>query len=141
MDFCEVADLAALARDDRFATNRGRVTNYDALKPLIVERLRTEPRHYWIERLTAAGVPCGSVRDLHEVFNDSQLQARDMIAAVEHATAGTLRLLGVPIKLSDTSGVVRCAPPALGQHTEAVLQRDLGLNGTDISRLRSLGVI
>ena len=131
--FCTVAGLD---HDERFATNRQRVTGYDELKPILAGRLRTETRQSWIARLTAAGVPCGSVRDLEEVFSDPQLSARDMIASVDHATLGALQLLGVPVKLSETPGSVRTAPPTLGQHTEAVLRDDLGLSAAQIAALR-----
>jgi crotonobetainyl-CoA:carnitine CoA-transferase CaiB-like acyl-CoA transferase len=133
--------VAGLPEDPRFATNRQRVTAYDDLRPFVADRLRTEPRQHWIDRLTAAGVPCGSVRNLQEVFDDPQLGAREMIARVEHATIGSLRTLGVPVKLSDTPGAVRTPPPVLGQHTEAVLSRDLGLRSEDIGALRRDNVI
>src|SRR3989442_10957062 len=136
--FCEVA---ALPDDPRFATNRQRVTGYDELRPFVADRLCIEPRQYWIERLTAAGVPCGSVRNLQELFDDPQLQAREMIAHVEHATIGSLRTLGVPVKLSNTPGAVRTPPPTLGQHTDAVLSRELGLSVDDINALRRDNVI
>jgi crotonobetainyl-CoA:carnitine CoA-transferase CaiB-like acyl-CoA transferase len=136
--FCEVAGIEI---EERFATNRQRVVQHEELERLIGERLRGRPRQYWIERLGAAGVPCGSVRDLHEVFTDPQLAARDMIARVEHAAAGPLRLLGVPIKLSDTPAEVRSAPPALGQHTDAVLGGDLKMTREAIANLRARGVI
>ena len=131
--FCAVAGLG---HDERFATNRLRVTRYDELKPLLAERLRSETRQSWIARLSAAGVPCGSVRDLEEVFTDPQLAAREMIASVDHATVGALQLLGVPVKLSATPGSVRTAPPTLGQHTESVLRDDLGFNAAQIAVLR-----
>ena len=131
--FCTVAGLN---HDERFATNRLRVTRYDELKPILAGRLRTETRQSWIARLTAAGVPCGSVRDLEEVFTDPQLSAREMIATVNHATLGALQLLGVPVKLSETPGSVRTAPPTLGQHTEAILRDDLGLSAAHIAALR-----
>ena len=136
--FCRVADLED---DERFATNRSRVTQYAVLKPILSDRLRTRTRAQWIEGLTKAGVPCGSVRDLHEVFNDPQIAAREMIALAEHATIGPLRLLGVPIKLSDTPASVRAAPPTLGQHTAAVLQNDLGLSPQEVAALQARGVI
>jgi formyl-CoA transferase len=127
--------------EERFATNRQRVTAYDSLRPVVADRLRTAPRQHWIDRLTAAGVPCGSVRDLHEVFDDPQLEAREMIARVEHATIGQLRTLGVPVKLSETPGGVKTAPPTLGQHTDAVLERDLGVDAAAIAALRNQHVI
>jgi len=139
--FCGAVGLDAIADDPRFATNRARVSHYEELKPLIDARLRTRSRADWIEQLTAAGVPCGSVRAVGDVLGDPQLEARDMIAVVEHATLGSLRMLGVPIKLSDTPGRVRLAPPALGEHTDSILQRDLGISALEIARLKALQVI
>jgi crotonobetainyl-CoA:carnitine CoA-transferase CaiB-like acyl-CoA transferase len=136
--FCAVAELPD---DRRFATNRQRVTAYDELRPFVADRLRTKPRQHWIERLNAAGVPCGSVRNLQELFDDPQLEAREMIARVEHATIGQLRTLGVNVKLSATPGGVRSAPPTLGQHTDAVLRNDLGLSAADVAALRANGVV
>ena len=131
--FCEVADLDF---GDRFATNRQRVMGYDTLRPLIASRLETQTRQYWIERLTAAGVPCGSVRDIGELFGDPQLRARDMVASVQHETIGSMDVLGVPVKLSATPGSVRTPPPRLGEHTAAVLAYDLGLGADAIATLR-----
>jgi crotonobetainyl-CoA:carnitine CoA-transferase CaiB-like acyl-CoA transferase len=139
--WCRFRDVAELPDDPRFTTNRQRVTAYDELRPFVADRLRTKPRAVWIERLTAAGVPCGSVRNLQELFDDPQLGAREMIARVEHATIGSLRTLGVPVKLSDTPGGVRTAPPTLGQHTDAVLTQDLGLSAPDVEALRQKKVI
>ena len=137
--FCAVAGVA-LAADERFNTNPGRVSNYDVLRPKLADTLRARTRAEWIDALTAAGVPCGSVRDVREVLTDPHLDARRMIEVVEHAAVGTLRVLGVPIKLSDTPGRVRTAPPTLGQHTHTVL-RDLGVADPDIDTLRANGVI
>ena len=135
--FCAVAGLPD---DPRFATNRQRVTGYDEVRPFVAERLRTQSRQHWIDRLTAAGIPCGSVRNLQELFADPQIHAREMVAQLEHATIGQLRVLGVPVKLSDTPGAVRTPPPRLGEHTDAVLH-DLGLNAAAISDLRRQKVI
>jgi len=135
--FCGVAAIDA---GERFATNRQRVSGYDELRPMVAGALAAHPRAYWIERLTAAGVPCGSVRDLGEVFEDPQLAARDMIVSLEHAAAGAVKLLGVPVKLSATPGAVRTPPPTLGQHTEAVLG-ELGMGADAIAKLRREHVI
>ena len=138
---CRVIGLDELAHDPRFATNRARVEHYAALKPVLVERLRTRTRAEWIASLNAEGVPCGAVRDVGEVLSDPQLSARAMIEAVEHATLGTVRVLGVPIKLSDTPGSVRTAPPTLGQHTDQILRTDLALTDADIARLRATAAV
>jgi crotonobetainyl-CoA:carnitine CoA-transferase CaiB-like acyl-CoA transferase len=136
--FCS---LAGLDLDERFATNRLRVTRYAELRPILTQCLQRRTRRDWIERLTAAGVPCGSVRDLGEVFTDPQLDAREMIARAEHATLGAIRLLGVPVKLSETPGSIRIAPPTLGQHTDSVLRDDLGLSDPEIESFRERGAI
>jgi crotonobetainyl-CoA:carnitine CoA-transferase CaiB-like acyl-CoA transferase len=136
--FCSVAELDT---GDRFATNRQRVSDYDALRPIIASRLKTKSRQHWIEQLTAAGVPCGSVRDLQELFDDPQIKAREMVALVEHEAIGALKVLGMPVKLSDTPGLMRSAPPRLGEHTHDVLHDDLGLAEDAITRLREQKVI
>jgi crotonobetainyl-CoA:carnitine CoA-transferase CaiB-like acyl-CoA transferase len=117
------------------------VTSYDTFRPFVADALRRQPRQHWIDRLTAAGVPCGSVRDLQELFDDPQIDARDMIARVEHSTIGSLRALGLPVKLSETPGAVRTPPPLLGQHTDAILAGDLGLSADTIAGLRRQNVI
>jgi len=138
--FCSVTGLGAVEGMERFATNRQRVTNYEALRPLIVDRLQSRPRAYWIESLSGAGIPCGSVRSLNEVFEDPQLRARGMLASIEHQAIGMLTLTGIPIKLSETPGEVRRAPPRLGEHTEAVL-RELAVDDGTLASLRERGVI
>ena len=112
--FCGVAGLA---EEERFATNRQRVLAYDDLRRFVAARLAAETRAYWIERLTAAGVPCGSVRNLHELFADPQIAARAMVADLEHPAVGAMRVLGTPLKLSETAAAIRTPPPTLGQHT------------------------
>ena len=136
--FCAVAELPA---DERFTTNRQRVSGYDSLRPFVADRLREMPRQFWIDGLTKAGVPCGSVRNFDELFADPQLDAREMIAMVEHATIGPMKALGIPVKLSDTPGAVRTPPPTLGQHTDAVLGHDLGFSADAIAALRRQQVI
>ncbi len=139
--FCRAVDLDALADDPRFATNAARVRHAEALRRVLAERFQTRERREWLARLDAAGVPCGAVRDVAEVFADEQLLAREMVATVQHPTVGPLRVLGVPVKLSATPGGVRTPPPTLGEHTERVLRGDLGLDDEAIGRLRSARVI
>lgn len=138
---CGVLDLGALADDPRFRTNADRVAARGALRPLLVERLRTRPVADWLTKLKAAGVPCGGVRDLEQVFSDPQIVERAMVVALDHPIAGAIRQLGVPVKLDGTPGAVRTPPPALGQHTDAVLRNDLGLDPEEIARLREAGAL
>jgi formyl-CoA transferase/CoA:oxalate CoA-transferase len=138
--FCEVTELQALLNEERFATNPSRVVHHRELRERLAPVLRAQTRAQWSELLTRAGVPCGAVRDVPDALADPQLAARHMIEAVEHAAAGTLRVLGVPIKLSETPGSVRTAPPTLGQHTATVLT-ELGMTANDIEGLRRTGAI
>ena len=138
--FCGVIGAEALADDARFRTNKDRVAARETLRPLLVERMRTRPAAEWIERLKAAGIPCGGVRNLAQVFADPQLIERAMVVALDHPVAGAIRQLGVPIKMSGTPGAVRTPPPALGQHTEAILG-ELGMSGSEIARLRADGAV
>jgi formyl-CoA transferase len=108
------------------------------LRPVLAERLLTRSRGDWIAALAAAGVPCGAVRDVAEVLEDQHLLARSMIEVVEHATLGPVQVLGVPVKLSDTPGVVRRPPPTLGQHTDQILRTELGLSDADIAAVVSM---
>ena len=94
-----------------------------------------------VAALDAAGVPAGAVRGLHEVLTQEQILARRMVESVVHPVAGEIRLLGVPVKLSETPGNIRTPPPTLGEHTDCVLTRDLGLSTARVAELREEGVI
>ena len=139
--FCIVAGLEEIVADPRFATNRARVQAYDELRPLLERVLRTRSRQTWIEDLTAAGVPCGDVRNIAQVLADPQLAAREMVTELEHIVAGKIRVLGIPTKLSETPGTVKNPPPALGEHTDKVLEELLDINQAERARLRQLGAI
>jgi crotonobetainyl-CoA:carnitine CoA-transferase CaiB-like acyl-CoA transferase len=138
---CRVIGLVDLADDVRFKTNQDRVENYERLRPMLADQLKSRTREEWIRLLQTEGVPCGSVRDVAETLQDPHLSARQMIEAVEHATAGVVRMLGIPIKLSETPGAVRTAPPTLGQHTDQILRTDLGLTQAEVARLREEGAV
>ena len=139
--FCQLLGADDLATDVRFATNKDRVERREALRPILVEYLKSRPATDWIELLTAGGIPCGAVRDLEAVFSDPQIIERAMVVALDHPIAGAIRTLGVPVKLDDTPGNVRTPPPTLGQHTETILGDDLGLTATAIVQLREKGVV
>jgi crotonobetainyl-CoA:carnitine CoA-transferase CaiB-like acyl-CoA transferase len=132
---CAVLGQGALAEDTRFRTNQDRVRNYDVLRAALVPLLAARPRAELLRALTAAGVPNGAVRSVTEALADPQLAAREMIVPLEHATAGAIRVLGTPLKLSDTPATVRTPPPTLGQHTVKILREDVGLSDAEIDAL------
>jgi crotonobetainyl-CoA:carnitine CoA-transferase CaiB-like acyl-CoA transferase len=130
-----------LAGDQRFATNTQRVKNRVALNTILVPIFRTRPKHKWLEAIQAAGVPCGPVNDLGEVFAEPQLREREMIVRTAHPHRHDMPLLANPIKFSDTPVQYRTHPPALGEHTEDVLRAMLGYDEHRLAKLRGDGVI
>jgi formyl-CoA transferase len=86
-------------------------------------------------------VPAGRIKTVAEVCESEHLKARGMIVPLPHPSAGQVTVMGIPIRLDSTPGAVRTAPPLLGQHTEAVLRRVLGLKPPAIAKLRSAGAI
>ena len=132
---CDLLGRSALAAEARFSSNAARVSNYDALRPVLLDAFGRWRRDALLRALTDAGIPCGAVRSVPEALADPQLAARDMIVELPHATAGNVRVLGNPIKMSATPPHVTQAPPTLGQHTRSILRDDVGLNDQEIQSL------
>ena len=130
----------ALADDPRFRTNADRVAHSDALRRELTAWLSSWRRADLLEALKHAGVPSAAVRTITEALADPQLAAREMIVPLEHVSAGTVRVLGTPLKLSATPASVRTPPPALGEHTETVLA-ETGLSADEIRELKRAGAI
>jgi len=139
--FCAVAGCPEVAADPRYASNAGRVGNRDTLIPLLREVLRSRPSAVWIETLEAAGVPCGPINTLDQVFDNPQIKHRGMVAAVDHPLAGPVDLVANPIRFSETPVAYDRAPPVLGADTDALLSRLLGLDDAAIADLRAKGVV
>jgi formyl-CoA transferase/CoA:oxalate CoA-transferase len=138
---CVVLDRPDLGSDPRFATNAGRVEHYRALKSSLDRAIAARTRQDLMAALRAAGVPGGNVRTVADTLSDPQIADREMIATLHHAVAGDVRVIGSPVKLSDTPAGIRTPPPTLGQHTDAILKQDLGMDDQKIRSLRNEGVI
>ena len=139
--FVEAGGRPELAHDARFATNPNRVKHRDVLVPLLAEMVLSRTREDWIKQLEAAGVPCGPINDIAEVFANPQVQARELVTALPHPSAGTVKLLRSPMRLSETPTRLDLAPPLLGQHTDEVLREVLGHSAAQIDALREKGIL
>ena len=139
--FVEVGACPELALDPRFATNPQRVNHRDTLVPILAAIVERRSKADWIAALESAGVPCGPINDLGEVFEDPQVVAREMQVTVAHPLAGEVKLVRSPIKMSATPPEVTGHPPLLGEHTEAVLQELLGVDTERLASLRAAGIV
>lgn len=138
---CAACGHPEWAEDPRFSRNSARVAHRDALIPLLADVTCSRPTQAWVALLEQAGVPCGPINNLAEVFADPQIRAREMRIDLPHPLAGSAPGVANPIRLSESPVEYRSAPPTLGQHTEAVLQSLLGLDAAQIDALRSRGVL
>lgn len=139
--FCDAMGLGSLKEDPRFAVNKDRVSNREALQRILDAFFAEKTVEETIEALRGAGVPCGPINDLGQTLSDPQVLAREMVVDVDAPVAGPTKVTGVPIKLSETPGAVRTPPPALGQHTDEVLEAVLGMDEAQRSALREEGVV
>ena len=139
--FAEAAGHPEWASDDRFASNKARVAHRKELIPLIRQVTVFRTTAEWVALLEQAGVPCGPINDLAQVFADPQVQARGLRLDLPHPLAGSVPQVASPIRLSETPVEYRKAPPVLGEHSEAILQELLGLGFDKILSWRQAGVI
>jgi crotonobetainyl-CoA:carnitine CoA-transferase CaiB-like acyl-CoA transferase len=138
--FCEVAACQPLAGDARFATNGKRVENRAELTRVLSEIFRKRGTRDWISDLESAGVPCGPINDLAQVFAEPQAKARGLRFELPHPSAGKVSLVRSPMRFSETPLEHDVPPPTLGQHTDEVL-RGLGKSEAEIARLRREGIL
>jgi len=137
---CEVIGLATYASDPRFATNAQRINNLPALMDLIRAEFLKWERHKIIDALDQAGVPCGPINSVADVFEDPQVKAREMLRNVEHPSGVLVPQVATPMRFSDAQLPVCKAPPLLGQHSNDILQ-ELGYAELKIKALKDKGVI
>lgn len=137
---CQVIGAPEWLEDERFTTNGGRHANRLELADMISEKLQARTSDEWEKILNENSIPCGPIYRVDQALEHPQVRHRDMVVELEHAAAGAIRLLGLPVKLSETPGDVRLAPPVLGQHTSAILS-DIGVGEAEIGSLSERGII
>jgi crotonobetainyl-CoA:carnitine CoA-transferase CaiB-like acyl-CoA transferase len=139
--FCPIMGLEAMLDDPRFATNAARVQHRAELIARLQEVFLTKPYEDWEALLLKHGIPVGAINSIAQVTEHPQVKARGMIVESDHPVAGKVKIVGVPVKLSETPGSVREPAPLLGQHTDEVLHTYLRMTEAEIAALRQAGVI
>jgi crotonobetainyl-CoA:carnitine CoA-transferase CaiB-like acyl-CoA transferase len=139
--FCLVLERPDLADDPRYATNSNRVQNRAVLVPELERIFLTRATDDWLERLRTAEVPAAPVNNLDRAFSEPPVAGREMIVEYDHPDVGKVRLPGNPIKMSGMTGTISKPAPQLAQHTDAVLERLLGLSAERVTGLRKAGAI
>ena len=138
--FCKAIEAADLASDPDFATGKLRSQHRARLNAAISEVTRTRPSAEWIERLNAAGVPCGPINKMNEVFADPQVHHLHITRRVPHSVLGEVEVVGQAVELSRTPWEIRSATPEAGEHTDEILS-ELGYDRNRIAELRERRVV
>jgi formyl-CoA transferase len=138
--FVAAGGEAHLAENPLYINNPLRVENRKSLISLLEIMTRRKTKAQWISLLEAANVPCGPINNFEEVFDNEQVKARGVQIEVPHPTAGVMKLVASPMRLSETPVEVRMAPPTLGQHTEEILRERLNLSPQAINELQTKGI-
>ncbi len=139
-DFCDLLGRPEWKEDDQYRTNKDRVHNRTELIAKIQEILLTKTSEEWLHAMEQADIPGGPINPLDKVFENPQILHREMLVKLPHPTAGEVKMVGNPIKMSATPVEYRQAPPLLGQHTEEILQ-ELGYTLEDIQALKANQIV
>ena len=140
-DFCPLIGAPEMTNDPRWHNNRARGQNRESLIARLQEIFLTKSYEEWEAILVPAGIPMGAINTIDRIVDHPQVKARNVLVECEHPTAGKAKVVGPPVRLSETPGAVRTPAPLLGQHTADVLRGLLGLSDADVERLRTRGVI
>ena len=137
--FCETIELN-MADDPRFSTNAKRVENREELVKILNDVLSEKTGKEWLEILNKAGIPCGPIYKLNDIFSDPHVLSREMVSEIEHPKAGKIKVTGVPIKFKNNPGKIRLHPPLLGENNFEILE-EIGYTKEEIEKFREEGVI
>jgi glutaryl-CoA transferase len=137
---CELLPAPQLVADPRYATNQARVANRAELVPILQDYFSRHTVGHWTDLLIGAGLPCGPINTVDQVFRDPQVLARRMVQRVAHPTAGEIGTVGVPFQFSETPAGIDRPPPLLGEHSDAILT-EIGFLPEQIAHFRAEGVI
>jgi crotonobetainyl-CoA:carnitine CoA-transferase CaiB-like acyl-CoA transferase len=137
---CEVLGQPDWPKDERFATNAQRVRNIGELNPMLRDAFAEWEREKLIDALDRAGVPCGAINSVADVFKDPQVKARAMLQHVPHPAGVDVPQVASPMRFADAPLQTLTAPPLLGQHSNEILA-ELGYGSADIAALRESGVL
>jgi crotonobetainyl-CoA:carnitine CoA-transferase CaiB-like acyl-CoA transferase len=139
--FCPLLGLADLAGDPRFVTNAARNANRPALVDALQRAFLGKSYEEWEAILLPAGIPMGAINTIDQAVAHPQAAARGAIVESVHPVAGPVKMVGPPVRMSETPGQIRRPAPLLGEHTQEVLRERLELDDTEIRRLQDAGVI
>lgn len=132
---CKLMEAPTLSSDPRFTKNDDRVRNREALIPLLQDIFKEQPADFWITKMERAGVPCGLINNIAQVFEDPQVKHRQMLIELPHPKSGSVTLIANPIKFSGTPIRYNLAPPTLGQHTREILTSLGGVSNAEYDAL------
>jgi formyl-CoA transferase/CoA:oxalate CoA-transferase len=139
--FCPAIGRPELANDPRYRKNVDRAKNRATLIPHLQEVFLTKTYEEWEAIFLPKGIPFGAINNIEQVVNHPQVKARASLVEMDHPRAGKVKMVGAPVRLSETPGSVRTPSPMLGEHTSEVLRDLLGMSAAEIDALRSAGAI
>lgn len=139
-NFCEVLGFPEIANDPKFETMKARLANYGELRPMIERVVEKMTRAEAMAAIAEVGIPVGPINTVGEILEDPHMHAREMVVELTHPEYGPLKVLGIPIKLSDTPGAVENAPPMFGEHNREVLL-GLGFGESEVAQFEKAGAI
>jgi len=138
---CDVLGHPEWTTDERYQTNNKRIENREELTQKIQDIFQTKTADEWFEELSSAGVPVGPVNNIEQVFAHPQVQARETVEEISHPKLGKVKLVRNPMRFSGLEIKTKSHPPLLGEHTNEILEKELGLNSEEIARLKEEGII